>query len=282
MTNSWLITGGSSGLGLSLGRAVLKEGGSVVLTTRNVAKAREAASDIEKSGGQWLQVELDDPKLEQTVQDAVNRANVDVVVNNAGYPLMGPLEDISQEAIKTQYDANVFGPIRIIQAVTPIFREKKGGTFANIGSTVSYTGMPGGSVYCSTKAALRTWTEALTPELAAFGIRVLMFEPGRFRTNFGHGVEVPNPSGPYQDTPAGNLIKMLRASGPSPGDPDKAAQRMYEVVTRTGMGASDMVKNVSRFPLGPDAHKGAKKVSQDWASMVEATQEISTSTDIVE
>ena len=93
MAQSWLITGGSSGLGLSLGRLVLAKGGIVVLTTRNVAKAQQAAPDVEKAGGHWLELSLSDPALERTIKDTVARYNVDVVVNNAGYPLVGALED---------------------------------------------------------------------------------------------------------------------------------------------------------------------------------------------
>ena len=94
MTNSWLITGGSSGLGLALGRAVLEKGDRVVLTTRSISAAQKAAPDVEKNGGQWLQLDLDASNLEQEVKSVVLREDVDVVVNNAGYPCMGPLEDI--------------------------------------------------------------------------------------------------------------------------------------------------------------------------------------------
>ena len=92
--SSWLITGGSSGLGLSLGRAILQKGSTAVLTTRSLAKAREAAPDIEKDGGKWLQLDFDSPNVEQLVKDAATQWGIDVVVNNAGYAAVGPVESL--------------------------------------------------------------------------------------------------------------------------------------------------------------------------------------------
>lgn len=92
MSMVWLITSGSSGLGLSLGRCVLDKGRTVVLTTRNLAKARATAPDIEEKGGKWLQLDFADTNVTQVVEDAVRRWEVDVLVDNAGYPLSGPIE----------------------------------------------------------------------------------------------------------------------------------------------------------------------------------------------
>lgn len=155
MSTSWLITGGSSGLGLSLGRAVLAKGATAVLTTRNIAKAQEAAPDIKMNGGRWLQLDFANPKLEQLVTDTVKQYDINVVVNNAGYSTVAAVEECRPEAIRAQYEANVIGPVRIIQAVIPIFRERKAGTIANIGSSATYSPMPGINVYASSKAALK-------------------------------------------------------------------------------------------------------------------------------
>ena len=97
MANSWLITGGSSGLGLSMGRVVLQNGKTAVLTTRNVAKAQQTAPDIEAKGGKWLQLTYDDPNVEQIVKDTVARFEIDVVVNNAGYAAIAAIEDLRSE-----------------------------------------------------------------------------------------------------------------------------------------------------------------------------------------
>lgn len=106
MAKSWLITGGSSGLGLSLGRVVLQKGATAVLTTRNVAKAQEAAPDIEKNGGKWLQLDYANPNAEQVVKDAVMRWDVDVVINNAAYAAVGPVEDC-RYGCKHSYRSNI-------------------------------------------------------------------------------------------------------------------------------------------------------------------------------
>ena len=93
MVGAWLITGGSSGLGLAIGRTILQNGVTAVLTTRNVSKAQAAAPDIEKNGGKWLQLDYGDPNFESVVKDAVNQHNVDVILNNAAYAAVGAVED---------------------------------------------------------------------------------------------------------------------------------------------------------------------------------------------
>lgn len=93
MSKSWFITGGSSGIGLSLGRAVLKQGHTAVLTTRNIAKAQQAAPDIEKNGGKWVELDHADSNLEEVVKEAISSSDTDVLVNNASYALLGAVED---------------------------------------------------------------------------------------------------------------------------------------------------------------------------------------------
>lgn len=126
----------------------------------------------------------------------------------------------------------------------------------------------------------------MTAELASFGIRVLLFEPGRFRTNFGSGGVLASPgdgySEVYKGTPVERIITFLRNAPPAPGDPDAAALRMYEVVTKTGMASSEKLKDMTRFPLGPDASSAAGKVAKEWSDLAEATRDIAMSTDFKE
>ena len=321
MAKGWLITGGSSGLGLALGRAVLQKGDTAVLTTRSIAKAQEAAPDVEKNGGKWLQLDQADAHAGQIVKEAIERWDLDVVVNNAAYAAVGAVEDFrfvetirnskactdfscSAEVIREQYEANLVGPIRITQAAIPIFRQRKSGTICNVGSSASYSGMPGNGIYGSTKSALRSKyifeipglilsiekfpaiTESLTVELASFGIRVLLFEPGRFRTNFRSGAVFANPNGgfseAYEGTPVDRVVSMLSNPPPSPGNPELAALRMYEIVTRTGMGADDKVKDLYRFGLGSDTYEIGSKAAKQWGNTADATKDISLSTDFKE
>ena len=129
-------------------------------------------------------------------------------------------------------------------------------------------------------------TEGLTAELAPFGIRVILFEPGRFRTNFGAGAKYAHPgigySEPYKDTPVERIVTFLRNATSAPGDPDAAASRMYEVVTKTGLATGENVKDRARFPLGVDAHGAAGRTAQNWSEMAGATKAIATSTDFKE
>jgi len=287
MPPSWLVTGGSSGIGLSIGRMLLQKGGTPILTTRDVAKARVAAPDIESKGGKWLELDFADDKLEDTVRDTVVKEEIDVVVNNAAYSLVGAVEECSPELIRTQYETNLIGPIRIIQAAVPVFRQRRNGTIINIGSSVSYSGVPGIGIYGSTKAALRTVTESLTLELASFGIRVLLFEPGRFRTNFGKGgvFAVSGEHGfgeAYKGTAVQHVFNMLRSSPPAPGDPDAAAQRIYELVTGSGMAEGDGVKDLARITLGSDAVEGLEKTGTAWVELAGKIGDISRSTDFQE
>ncbi|KAB8339183.1 hypothetical protein FH972_022118 [Carpinus fangiana] len=284
MTKAWLITGGSSGLGLSLGRAVLGKGITAVLTTRSIVQAQQAAPDIEEKGGKWLQLDFADPNLEQLVRDAVLRWDVDVIVNNAGYPMTGPVEE--SRYAQPPWPISCAPLTKAVQlsgyshpAVIPTFRERKSGTIANIGSSVSYTGVPGIALYASTKAALRSVTQGLAIELASFGIRVLLFEPGRFRTNFGSGAIPAEPGEPYKDTPVQHLLNMLKNAPPAPGNPDEAALRMYEIVTKTGLADNEALEDCMRFPLGKDANDGVADAGKEWSHVAEVTAAISRSTD---
>ncbi|KAL9091957.1 MAG: hypothetical protein Q9159_001102 [Coniocarpon cinnabarinum] len=279
--SSWLITGGSSGVGLALSRAVLNKGCTAVLTSRNVAKAKESAADIEKSGGHWLQLDYSDSDLEQKVKDTVSRYKIDTLVNNAGYAAVGAVEDYSHKGILAQYESNVFGPIRAVQAVIPSFRERQTGVIANIGSAVSFNGMPGNTMYGSTKSALRTITEGLALELADFGIRVHLFELGRFETNFGNAISLPVESGfsaPYRGTAVDKTLTYLRNMGPANGDPQKAAERIYEVVTQTGMATDEKVKGKTRVVLGPEAQARMVNTGKSWQELGESMADFAAST----
>ncbi|MCJ1308204.1 hypothetical protein MMC25_001857 [Agyrium rufum] len=286
MTNTWLITGGSNGLGLALGRAVLQKGDKVILTSRNVAAAQAGSPDIEKNGGKWILLDFADSKADSIVKHIVETEGVNILVNNAGYATVGSLEDCSLEAIQAQYETNVFAPIRLAKAVIPFFRERKAGTIINIGSSVSFAAMPGASVYASSKAALKGISDGLALEVAPFGIRVLLFELGRFRTNFGAGANFAGPgegfSDPYKETVVGKVVTFLHNPPPSTGDPDEAALRIYEVATKSGFLGGSNIENVTKLPLGPDAHAMMMKSANGMLELASMTEEIANSTDFKE
>jgi NAD(P)-dependent dehydrogenase (short-subunit alcohol dehydrogenase family) len=130
-----------------------------------------------------------------SVSDAIDHilseaGRIDILVNNAGYGLVGALEDLSMEEIQSQYQTNLFGLIRVIQAILPIMRKQRSGRIINISSGAGIFGYPGGSAYVSTKFVVEGLSESIAYELEPFGIKVILIEPGFIRTNFGNAVVI--------------------------------------------------------------------------------------------
>ncbi|RYO74363.1 hypothetical protein DL764_010888 [Monosporascus ibericus] len=278
---SWLITGASSGLGAALALEVLhssvgtaKTRTKVIGTTRDVARAKTAQPDFEARGGVWLELDVARPEAEARVRQAVEEHGVDVLVNCAGFALLGALEDISDEEIHDQMETNFVGPLRCVRAALPSFRARSGSgaptTIVNVSSASGFIARPGRSLYCASKFALEGATEALAHEVRPFGIRVLLVEPGAFRTPFADTCVVATRgladdgdgmvSAPYRGTPADDMVRATRdmgARGALKGDPAKAARRIVEVVDGTGMAAGlDLTEATGEVPfrllLGPD------------------------------
>ena len=253
----WLITGCSSGLGLSLARAVLKAGHRVIATSRNPDKTPELKEETESTvRGRWVQLDVTDPKLEQKVDECIKIFGViDVLVNNAGYAVGGPLEDISVEAIRDQLECNFFGPIRTMKAIIPQMRQRKSGTIINVTSTEGLASVPGIGVYASSKFALEGISESLHGELAGFGIRVMLVEPGGMRTSFldpANVNEVPL-SEPYKGGVVEHVLGAVRSTaGQQMLDPDRSAQRIVEAVTGGGEGWPERREQYLRLLLGKE------------------------------
>ena len=146
----------------------------------------------------------DDYSVKNAVDHIISEAGrIDVLVNNAGYSLGGALEDLSMEEIKSQYETNLFGLIRVIQAVLPTMRKQRSGRILNISSGTGIFGFPGISAYVSTKFAVEGLSESIAFELEPFGIKVILIEPGFVKTNFVHAMVVAkkaqDPASPYSD-----------------------------------------------------------------------------------
>ncbi len=154
----------------------------------------------------------DDSSVKNAVDHIISEAGrIDVLVNNAGYSLGGALEDLSTEEIKSQYETNLFGLIRVTQAVLPTMRKQRSGRILNISSGAGIFGFPGLSVYVSTKFAVEGLSESIAYELEPFGIRVILIEPGFVKTNFEHAMIVAkkaqDPASPYSE-----LMQKIMAS----------------------------------------------------------------------
>lgn len=153
---TWLITGTSSGLGLSLTETVLRAGHKVLATARNPTKAALENPQITQLGGIWLELDVTKPDTSTVVAEYIkeNGGVIDVVVNNAGYSLLGSIEDMTEQEIQSQFETNFFGTVRVLKGVLPFMREKRMGTVVNVGSSAGVYGWPACSMYSASKFAL--------------------------------------------------------------------------------------------------------------------------------
>lgn len=236
MTNHpkvWFITGSSTGFGRSLTEAVLKHGDRVVATARKP----EQLSDLIDQYQEAVKVIRLDVTNSQEVRDAVRVAldsfgRIDVLVNNAGYGSLGALEEVSDDAIRRQFETNVFGALDTMRAVLPAMREQRSGHILNISSVGGFVAFGGTGIYCATKFALEGLSEALAKEVATLGIKVTIVEPGAFRTDFnGRSLAVPDQQIADYAAISGEFLNWIRdMDGKQPGDPDKAAAAMIQAV----------------------------------------------------
>jgi NAD(P)-dependent dehydrogenase (short-subunit alcohol dehydrogenase family) len=277
MTNSdakvWLITGSSSGFGRSLVEAVLNKGDRVVATARKP----EQLNDLVRQNPERIHAVRLDVTNQQDVRAAIESAldrydRIDVLVNNAGYPAIGAIEELSDDDIRRQFETNFFGALSMIRAVLPTMREHGSGHILNISSFAGVASLSGLGIYSATKFALEGASEALAQEVKPLGIKVTLIEPGGFRTN-GAGSSMVTPKHPISDyaQTSGKTIDFMRAShGNQPGDPAKAADAMIQVVE------SD--DPPLRLALGEDSANGIVQKLDAMKAELEAWKSVSIGT----
>lgn len=254
---TWFITGCSSGLGKSLARAVLKKGDRAVVTARKT----ETLIEFEKAFPQTALVlpldVTDETAIEEAVRIAKQRfGSVDVLVNNAGYGYRAAVEEGSAEDTKKLFDTNFWGAVALIKAVLPDMREKHSGVIVNVSSIAALQTAPGSGYYAASKCALEGLSSGLRAETEHLGIKVMIVEPGAFRTDFA-GRSLTQSSkviDDYEQTVGARRIGRDTSHGTQPGDPDKAAELMILAVE---------VKDAPfRLLLGTDAVAFADHVMQ--------------------
>lgn len=231
---TWFITGASRGLGLEIARAALGAGDTVVATAR---KPQEIERALPGHADRLLPLRLDVTDI-KTIAAAVEAANsrfnrIDILVNNAGYGQVGPFEEISGETVARQFATNVFGVFDVTRAILPIMRAQRAGRIISIASTAGVYGFEGASIYCSTKHAISGWSESLSREVAAFGIKVTAVYPGMFRTDFLDGSSVrfgDQTIDDYAAFSAGHRQALDADNHQQTGDPVKFAAVMLELV----------------------------------------------------
>lgn len=245
---TWFITGASRGFGLLIAKVALARGDNVVATARNP----QAILDALDNHRHLLALPLDVTD-EQTAIDAVNHAvarfgRIDVLVNNAGYGLLGAVEESSADEVRRLYETNVFGLLNVTRAVLPVMRQQRSGHVINISSLGGYQAYAGWGVYGSTKFAVEGITEALAQELQPLGIHATVVEPGFFRTDFLDTSSLLSTAlviGDYADTVGAMRVHAAAANHQQPGDPLQLAYAL--------MVLADTSQPPRRLPLGSDA-----------------------------
>jgi NADP-dependent 3-hydroxy acid dehydrogenase YdfG len=226
----WFITGASRGFGRVWAEAALKRGDKVAATAR---KLESIADLIEKYGDNVLTLELDVTKAGQA-KSAVEQAHahfgrLDIVLNNAGYSLVGTVEEASADDVRLLYETNIIGPLAVIQAALPLLRQQGGGHILGTSSGLGHVTLPVIGYYCSSKWAFEAIHESLAAEVAAFGVKVTIIEPGAYATEFGSQESLKFTDGMdlYSDF-KNHFFEGLRSS--ERGDPNATPEALFKIV----------------------------------------------------
>jgi short-subunit dehydrogenase len=179
-----LVTGASAGIGRATARLLAERGVTVYAAARRLTALEALAQEQSGIRPIALDVTRDDSVREAIARIEADGAHVDLLVNNAGFGQMGAVEDVSLDKLRYQFEVNVFGAVRMIQAVLPSMRARRAGRIANVSSPAGVLPMPFGGVYCASKAALESLTSALRMETREFGIKWILVRPGAIRTEF--------------------------------------------------------------------------------------------------
>ncbi|RDJ99279.1 oxidoreductase [Paraburkholderia lacunae] len=270
----WFITGASRGIGALIAEAALADGNAVVAAGRNVPAIVERLGDSVA----LLPVELDvtnEAQAKAAVQAAVGKfGRVDVLVNNAGFGLLGAVEESADKDVRRMYDTNVFGLLNVTRAVLPTMRANRSGHVINISSIGGYRAAAGFGVYSSTKFAVEGITEALHAELKPLGVHATVVEPGYFRTDFLDAtslVVAPDVIDDYDETSGAVRRKAVQMNHNQPGDPMKLAAAMIKLV--------DASNPPLRLPLGTDTLAAIAAKNAYVTQETDTWQSLSASTD---
>lgn len=224
----WFITGASRGFGRVWAEAALKRGDKVVATARHPGALHELA---EAYGDEVLVLQLDvtdrDAVFEAVAQAHGHFKRLDVVLCNAGYGYMGAIEELEHEQVKANFETNVFGTLSVVQAALPILRAQGSGHVLTVSSIGGVVGFPTGGSYTASKFVIEAMSEALAGEVAPFGIKVTILEPGHFSTEFRAGVKSPPAIAAYD--PVRQAVRSSFKPGDF-GDPAATAAAIFEAV----------------------------------------------------
>jgi NAD(P)-dependent dehydrogenase (short-subunit alcohol dehydrogenase family) len=268
----WLITGAGRGLGVDIAKAVLATGHAVVATGRDAAKITAAVGDHDN----LLAFKLDVTRP-QDAQAAVEAAvvkfgRIDVLVNNAGNFFAGFFEELSPEQVRNQIETLLFGPMNVTRAVLPVMRKQRSGLLLTISSTAGIAGQMFCTAYAAAKFGIEGWMESLTPEIAPFGIRTMLVEPGFFRTELltNDSTTYAKPSiDDYAEKTKEIVAAWKSMDGKQGGDPAKLADALVK------LGA--LQDPPTRFAAGADAIQTFEAKANTLLAQAQAHRELSAS-----
>jgi NAD(P)-dependent dehydrogenase (short-subunit alcohol dehydrogenase family) len=237
MTNSttprvWFITGTSSGLGRAIAQAALDHGDRVVATARSTDRIADLERDFADSAVA-LPLDVTDPDQARAAIDAAVAAfgHIDVVVNNAGYGVLGALEELSNDELRRQFETNLFGALQVTRAALPQLRRQRSGHIVQLSSLSATVANPGESAYVGSKAALAGVSESVAKEVAHLGIRVTIVQPGPFRTDFaGRSLQKADPIDDYAESVGAARELIGQLDGNQPNDPTRGAEAIIRAV----------------------------------------------------
>lgn len=272
MSKVWFITGAGRGMGTDIAKAALDAGYKVVATGRNRDRVAQAVGPSEN----LLVVKLDvtNPSDTQSaVKAAVDRfGRIDVLVNNAGNFYAGFFEEIRPEDFRAQIETNLFGSVNVMRAVLPVMRRQRSGLTVQISSTAGIVGQEFVSAYAASKFAVEGWIESLAPEVAPFGIRTMLVEPGFFRTELltEESTNYPEPTiDDYAEKTRQTVTAWKGMNGLQGGDPAKLARALVQLASQD--------QPPFRWPAGADAVHTIERKAKDLLAQADAYRELSSS-----
>jgi len=268
----WFVTGAGRGMGTDIARAALDAGHVVVATGRNPDRVTAALGEHEDLLA--LALDVTDPTAVATAVDAaVERfGRIDVLVNNAGNFYAGFFEEVRAEDFRAQIETNLFGPLSVTRAVLPVMRAQRSGLVVTVSSTAGVTGGEFTSAYAASKFALEGWSESLTPEVAPYGIRTMLVEPGFFRTELltEDSTRYPEPTiEDYAERTRQTVAAWRGMNGQQGGDPAKLARALVQL--------TDSAETPLRWAAGADAVAAFEQKAHQLLAQADAHRDLSSS-----
>lgn len=274
---NWFITGCDKGMGLAIAKAALENGDTVAVTLLEKGKKSELAATYGDRVNSYHLDITDSAAIKETVAQIVqDMGNIDVLVNNAGYGIVGSAEETSEKDYRDVFDVNVFGMMEVTRHVLPQMRAQKSGHIINIASLAGFVGLPGMTAYCASKFAVEGYSEALAKEVAPLNVKVTIIEPGGFRTDFAGGSlkQTPSRIPEYRETSEAYSNRVKARHGVQPGDPARLGLALVHIVQQA--------EPPGRLPLGEDALANVTEKTASLMAGFERWTELSLSTSFVE